>query len=892
MAINPETLFSGKINPADSDYPYGSARNVTVTGDGTGTPFVADLVNDIFGFQQALLTASGITASGSPETAVASQYLASIRGILAPYTPLTTNLVNSEDATLAVGTVVITGGYGAVDDAGGASWIKTNVTGAVSQTPKQLSECALHDGLGNKWEIVQESQVTFSQIGGVSGQNETALLTAILAKTKLAEALPVYIIDATVTYARKALYMDYCTLKAAPGFTSDTPVLLIDGDGSSAVQMRPPSDTNVVIEGNGVFDYPTFTTEPTCNGVVLEANRSQSDRFNFYVSNCLNGVILDGDNERKAEINIYASACDTALRMIQDNADPDECRINITAGYCRTWLHSSQGEENAHYHFNVENNNADDAASNPDRWGVILGGGKNITVGGVIRGHNGNLLKVYRLNDGDTTARDAVHFDNLTVIQCDDGVAFVARRIDRLKGTVNLYDCQNDSGPTAIIDDVVESPNLLVIIDKCFSETGLVIGEFAPMKNTYFPISVSMGDRYDTNPSNLQALWVKNAVNCNYDCKILKGNVDITGASDCVFNINKSFVTKAYTLTGGATSFIKLAGNYSSLELSKISWLDEVKSVHIESFEDTGAGLIYSNGLWQSVVQLTATATDLGNKNATINRILKKEGTTAYNTTDQKTYVAGGNDKTSVWTPTDGGTAITPTFSSEMTSFEARLPTAISGTAKENYDRLFALLATADLLSTFSHLYVLASTSEDNGLINLSANTDILTKTGDVAHVADLGFSSASSNGTGYLSGVTTTPAVTDMTMGLYVSDPYDSDSERDIEDGSTKVTLRAKAGDGGYVEFGSEDVLTFSQSSDPERLIHGVRSGNVQTVYSDGVFQNSVTVVESTYFTGVLTLARTTRNASIFFLGDAITVTQSAQLSAAVQEYIYLSRI
>lgn len=81
MAINPETQYPGKIDPSSPDYPYGEARNVTTPGDGTGTPWEAALVNDIFGFQQALLTAGSVVPSGSPETATASQYLTALKAI-------------------------------------------------------------------------------------------------------------------------------------------------------------------------------------------------------------------------------------------------------------------------------------------------------------------------------------------------------------------------------------------------------------------------------------------------------------------------------------------------------------------------------------------------------------------------------------------------------------------------------------------------------------------------------------------------------------------------------------------------------------------------------------------------------------------------------------------
>lgn len=75
MAISPEQQYPDKITPASLDYPQGQARNVTTPGDGTGTPLEQAWVNDVFGFQQALLAQASITPSGQPDTARNSQYL-------------------------------------------------------------------------------------------------------------------------------------------------------------------------------------------------------------------------------------------------------------------------------------------------------------------------------------------------------------------------------------------------------------------------------------------------------------------------------------------------------------------------------------------------------------------------------------------------------------------------------------------------------------------------------------------------------------------------------------------------------------------------------------------------------------------------------------------------
>lgn len=81
MAINPESQYPGKITPATAAFPYGSARNVTVPGDGTGTPWEAALLNDIFGFQQALLGEAAIVPSGTPDEVGASQYLTALKAV-------------------------------------------------------------------------------------------------------------------------------------------------------------------------------------------------------------------------------------------------------------------------------------------------------------------------------------------------------------------------------------------------------------------------------------------------------------------------------------------------------------------------------------------------------------------------------------------------------------------------------------------------------------------------------------------------------------------------------------------------------------------------------------------------------------------------------------------
>lgn len=73
MAIRPEDEYTN-TEPASASYPGGSFKNETAPGNLDGTPFEKKWPDDIQGILQKLLDAAGITASGTPDTVVASDY--------------------------------------------------------------------------------------------------------------------------------------------------------------------------------------------------------------------------------------------------------------------------------------------------------------------------------------------------------------------------------------------------------------------------------------------------------------------------------------------------------------------------------------------------------------------------------------------------------------------------------------------------------------------------------------------------------------------------------------------------------------------------------------------------------------------------------------------------
>lgn len=116
MAINPNTQYPGQVETPDANYPYGGAKNETtpstptVPGSLDGTPLEKAMLNDIFGFQQALLTEAAIVPSGNAETALASQYLDALKILFARL-----GVVNNWTAQQYFATQTITSSLGVLD---------------------------------------------------------------------------------------------------------------------------------------------------------------------------------------------------------------------------------------------------------------------------------------------------------------------------------------------------------------------------------------------------------------------------------------------------------------------------------------------------------------------------------------------------------------------------------------------------------------------------------------------------------------------------------------------------------------------------------------------------------------------------------------------------------
>lgn len=167
MAIRPEAEYPGQTIPASAGYPGGSARNITVAGDGTGTPLERRWVNDLWGFLQSLLDAAGITASGVPDEVGASDYFDALNALY----PAIARMVAAEASivTLTTNLGLLAGEL--ITEA--ATRLAADILRVVGPASATANALARYDSTTGK--LIKDSTAILSDAGALSGLTDVTI---------------------------------------------------------------------------------------------------------------------------------------------------------------------------------------------------------------------------------------------------------------------------------------------------------------------------------------------------------------------------------------------------------------------------------------------------------------------------------------------------------------------------------------------------------------------------------------------------------------------------------------------------------------------------------------------------------------------------------------------
>lgn len=282
MAIIPETQYPGKIAQSTPEYPYGAARNITTPGDGTGTPWEAALVNDLFGFQQALLSEAAVVPSGTPDSAQDSQYLQALRKLATTSVTNYTALRALTSANLSDGSLI------AVSDAdtGGAFEVKSGTVTdnggtliVFNDNPNRYAKRLTGNGVVSaKW---------FGALGDESADASAAIQAALDAHAHVFVPPGTYRCDTMINLnSSKTLQLaGGATLRRTTDTTNTDPVIWVRGNSAALI-------------GAGQTTSNIQSQNKAPKGVVLVGHWSMTESHANVVYNSLRDFGITGQNSQ------------------------------------------------------------------------------------------------------------------------------------------------------------------------------------------------------------------------------------------------------------------------------------------------------------------------------------------------------------------------------------------------------------------------------------------------------------------------------------------------------------------------------------------------------------------------------------------------------------------
>lgn len=290
MANNPSTLpgYNGQTSAPNANYTYGSARDDASPGDLTGTPRIAAEVNDILGFQQALLNAAAVVPSGSPDTAQVSQYLEALRKYQGLLGAFVFNTVADLQAGTTAGGKTIVFYDGQIVATPSASW-RVGASG----------DFALVGGLF----ATAQGIIDAADFGADANSADTsaALQVALDSGYSIAISKPYFARGLDLTINDKSIYFFGAGHIKNPDGVNGEDLLTVSGNNNVIY--------DAVVDGNGVNDPGgTLAGGNSLSGIVLNGHGNKVARGNVFG---VGKLLTSGDQGAGNQVGVgYGGASD------------------------------------------------------------------------------------------------------------------------------------------------------------------------------------------------------------------------------------------------------------------------------------------------------------------------------------------------------------------------------------------------------------------------------------------------------------------------------------------------------------------------------------------------------------------------------------------------------
>lgn len=292
MALNLFSRFAPRINPATPEYPAGSIKNESVPGARDGTPLDADWGNDYAGFDAALLATAGLTASGTPDTALVSQRLAALQALFVS----SSGLANVES-------LVQIGGVNAKKVAALAGGVVVAAEYLVAPTTATGAIAAAIAAAGSKPVFIGDQFNGLTISGIVLNANQTVFGMGV--NLNISANTFAFALDNNSSVKG----LNITGSGKASGLTSQTAYLIPSSMGTP-ISRTKVSDTN--IKGMGGSAY---------RGTYLVNNHEGNVFTNYNIESCNIGIDADSRHEYLNAAVGNISLCNTGVRVQGGNTN-------------------------------------------------------------------------------------------------------------------------------------------------------------------------------------------------------------------------------------------------------------------------------------------------------------------------------------------------------------------------------------------------------------------------------------------------------------------------------------------------------------------------------------------------------------------------------------------
>jgi hypothetical protein len=494
------------------------------------------------------------------------------------------------------------------------------------------------DGDGAEW-LISDDFIVPEKFGNDPSGTTASGLTNVIAFCKAQNKMlhgtdgATYLINEIVDFDDIVFDLEKSTIKFDTNISTVVDQIIVTTGDGAAIGSEDTRHCSITIDANRDNQTVNLTA------FNIRNDDSALSSYSINLNEFRGGVLVDGNTERTDIIVRGADGGTLYTEQAFDGSTPDDNKVTLYGAACEKWYKGS-GQVSSYIDFHVENN------VDVGDWAVEVLTGKVVTLGGAIRGINGNGV---RYNDEGSTG--TVVQDDLSIIQVRGGVAVEMQEMQTVTG--NLY-VENFDGDGVVIDSVQDTGGCYVSVkDNQGGGTPLKfehLGYSGLWEESVFHCSLLAGP----NASGY-CLEINNGQNGSIYVDKINGNILAgSGCARVICYVDSGFVNDSRSATNNASSdrfglVVRGQSNQTEVLTEVSAWA--FNGVVIEQVFASGDYSRYEwdDTGWKSSKTLAVSQSRLVDATENVNLYYKVPGNMIFDSTNSQLVTCLGTAATAPW---------------------------------------------------------------------------------------------------------------------------------------------------------------------------------------------------------------------------------------------------